>query len=233
MPAILLSMILFQAAGAVAPPPANAVPSIITQPDWVAKPTGDDVAALYPKAAADNGVEGRATIRCKVTAEGLLADCAIAVQDPPDAGFGEAALGMAAKFRMRPMTRDGQPVSGGTVQIPIRFLLPQERDAEPPGTTPAVVRPNWLRRPDAGDLARAYPRRAKGASGDVRLRCVIAANGRFDSCDVIEESPTGVGFGPAGLELAKLFRMAPVDGDGGKVAGRAIRLPIRFEPPAH
>ncbi len=228
MPALLLSMLLFQSAPGL---PSGSTPSVITQPDWVSRPTADDVAGLYPKAAADAGVEGRATMRCKVTAAGLLADCAVTVQDPPDAGFGGAALGMAAKFQMRPMTKDGQPVNGGVVQIPIRFLLPKPSDAEPPGTTPAVIRPAWARTPSAEELARAYPRRGNGAIGDVRLRCVIAANGRFDSCDVISETPAGLGFGAAGLEVSKLFRMTSVDGDGGKVAGRAIRIPIRFDPP--
>lgn len=229
MSALLVSLMLFQAAPGL--PPPGVTPSIITQPDWLSRPSAEDFADLYPKAASDNGVEGRATMRCKVTAQGLLADCAVTAQDPPDAGFGEAVLAMAAKFRMRPQTRDGHPTDGGTVVIPVRFLLPKAGDEEPPGSTPAVVRPVWTNKPNGEDMARAYPRRAKGASGEVRLRCVIAANGRFDTCDVIQETPGGLGFGAAGLQVAKHFQMAPVDGDGGKVAGRAIRIPIKFTPP--
>jgi protein TonB len=40
------------------------------------------------------------------------------------AGFGDAALGLSSLFHMRPMTKDGRPVSGGTVRIPIMFRLP-------------------------------------------------------------------------------------------------------------
>lgn len=237
MPALLLSLMLFQAAALgpkppAPPPPSPADAAQIAQPVWVAKPSAEDLAALYPRAAVDAGVEGRATMRCTVTAVGLLTGCEVVVQDPPEAGFGQAALAMAGKFQMAPKTRDGQPVEGGTVRIPIRFLLPRPSDAEPAGTTPAVIRPVWTKKPSDTDVARAYPRRAKGASGDVRLRCVIAANGRFDSCDVIEESPGNLGFGAAGLEVAKQFQLAPVDGDGGKVAGRAIRIPIKFVAPA-
>jgi TonB family protein len=80
---------------------------------------------FYPKAAADAHVEGRATLRCSVTAAGGLADCTTSGEDPPGQGFGEAALNLAPLFKMRPMTKDGVPVSGGKINIPIRFALPK------------------------------------------------------------------------------------------------------------
>ena len=71
-------------------------------------------------------VSGRATISCTVNARGALDGCSIVSEDPADMGFGDAAMRMSKLFRMRPKTTDGQPVDGGTVRIPLRFVLPKE-----------------------------------------------------------------------------------------------------------
>jgi TonB family protein len=126
MLSILAAMLMQAATPAVAPPaPPPTRPSVITTPDWLRKPTGEDMARFYPPAAAAANVEGRATLHCSVTAEGALSDCTTAAEDPVAQGFGDAALSLAAMFRMRPMTKDGVPVSGGKINIPIRFMLPK------------------------------------------------------------------------------------------------------------
>jgi protein TonB len=96
---------------AQAPPPPAAIgapsrPSVITSPDWLALPTGDDLVALYPKEAAAGNAEGSAILACQVSAEGSLTDCSIGEETPPNMGFGTAALAMSSLFKMRPMSKD-------------------------------------------------------------------------------------------------------------------------------
>jgi protein TonB len=73
------------------------------------------------------GINGRAVIECTVQIEGTVTDGVVISEVPPDQGFGEAALKLSPLFRMKPMSRDGQPVRGGKVAIPIAFKVPGGR----------------------------------------------------------------------------------------------------------
>src|SRR5262249_18076189 len=64
---------------------------------------------------------GRVVLSCRVDDEGGLVDCATDEESPAGEGFADAALKMAPIFRMKPLTIDGRPVAGGSVQIPIVF----------------------------------------------------------------------------------------------------------------
>lgn len=119
-------MLLVLVLAALAEVAAPAAKSVIVQPAWVRKPTGEDMGRHYPQRALKMGLAGRAVITCNVDAEGGLVNCLASEENPADLGFGEAALKMAPLFRMRPMTANGQPVGGGTVRIPILFRLPDQ-----------------------------------------------------------------------------------------------------------
>ncbi len=106
---------------------------VITNPDWERKPSGEEFSGAYPPMAADLGIEARVVVACRVTAEGVLADCAVQSETPMEQGFGVAALSVTRYFRMRPKMSNGRGVGGGQVRIPLHFKLPS---ATPPRDQP-------------------------------------------------------------------------------------------------
>ncbi|KQZ06085.1 transcriptional regulator [Caulobacter sp. Root1455] len=122
--AALIGGLALVGAGAVwAANPRPPAPTIV-KPDWIERPTGADLARVYPAAAAKTGLEGRAAVGCEVARDGRLENCVIRTEAPEGAGFGQAALDLTPSFQMSPTTLDGHPVGGGRVVIPIRFMVP-------------------------------------------------------------------------------------------------------------
>lgn len=106
-----------------ADPASASRPTILTH-DLARAPDAAAVARVYPRQALAEAVEGRATIQCRVTADGRLDACVVTGEAPAGYGFGEAALALSVEFRMRPLSRDGSAAGGDVVRIPILFRLP-------------------------------------------------------------------------------------------------------------
>lgn len=84
--------------------------------------------------------------------------------------------------------------------------------------------------PDRDTFARFYPPAAlaQGIAGRATLRCTVDETGALSGCVVLEERPTGWGFGRAALQMANAFRVRPPQSG----ARAQVVFPIRFAPGA-
>ena len=110
---------------ATRPTPQPTAPGVITNPDWVSRPSGAALMRAYPQRALDAGVTGMARLTCQVRVDGTLTGCSVAEETPGGQGFGRAALRLSRDFRMSPRTVDGRPVEGARVNVTLRFTLPE------------------------------------------------------------------------------------------------------------
>jgi TonB family protein len=82
-------------------------------------------------------------------------------------------------------------------------------------------------------MASVWPAEAmrRGIGGAAKIECVVSAEGLLHDCDLLSESPAGIGFGGAALLLSRLFEMRPATRNGVAVAGASVVIPFKFYKP--
>lgn len=98
------------------------------------------------------------------------------------------------------------------------------------GTGPGSggTRERFLRGPSMADLARVAPRGGPDRTVNVRMRCRIRTDARLEDCRVENETPAGMGYGPAALASAAYFRFQPPTEGGRPVGGREVIVGVEF-----
>jgi len=203
-----------------------------TVPDWVRKPTRDDLLAVWPTSALKSGLSGEALINCAVTVQGALNDCIVTEETPTGLGFGAAAIALTPQFRMKPATWRGVPAVG-MISMPVRFHGPGPGRSLTGESKVLPVNLAWATAPSYSDVLAAYPKRAfaKGVGGHSTLDCKVSRDGSLKTCAAIEPDRTNFGFDTAALTLAKQFRLSVVTPDDvAATATLVVHLPFTFDP---
>lgn len=210
-------------------------------PEWLKRPTDQDLLAVWPPDALRTGKGGMAMIDCLVAVEGTLHGCRIASEKPAGQGFGPAALALTPQLLMKPAVKDGKPVGGAPVRIPIEFVAPDAPIRSHLGgvgrdtiVNTVISDVPWLEAPNVADVAAAYPARARerGAGGTATFDCRFNGEGRLVSCRNIREEPRGLGIAVAARRLVDKFRAPATLSDGRSVGGYYTHLAISFSPRA-
>ncbi len=115
-----------------APNPLPPRPAVMGpyRPNWIERPSADDLSRYYPDRAARQGVSGEVMMTCQVRVDGRLNDCRIQSEVPKGQHFGEAALRLSPKFRMIPP--DDLKTAPGEVTVPLVFQIPKGEKRTPP-----------------------------------------------------------------------------------------------------
>jgi TonB family protein len=105
--------------------PVSANPQVPSGSDTAAqvieRPSEEQFAAAFPDQAGPSDYQGRAVIRCAISASAEPGGCSVVSETPAGAGFGEAALSLIHKFKFRPKMVSGEAVDGGVVTVPVQF----------------------------------------------------------------------------------------------------------------
>lgn len=221
---------------------AVAAPDVDVAPTWLRKPTPDDLLTVWPTDALRRGLGGRGVIRCDVSVQGALLNCAVVSETPKDAGFGGAAIALTPQFVMKPATHNGVPIPYQGLVIPISFVRPSLTTGShiPGGESMSASGLVWRDRVLAGapwtvaptyaDVQAAYPAKARtdGVGGHAVVDCTFRSDGTLTACNVVSEDPKREGFGPAARQLAGRFRGPAATPDGGSLGGYHVQIPFTF-----
>jgi hypothetical protein len=172
--------------------------------------------AAWPARARAKGLGGSAAAHCVADMAGVLSDCKLMLERS-HAGFGDALLSLAPKFRLRYAPEGKRPAQSDVVIT---------------ATWPAFdTPPDWRVQPKPGDFSTSATNAAwrSGGAGEAVMNCLEGKLGALHDCVVVYQSPPGKGFGAMLLRFQGFLRLKPAMADGKPVA-TGVNIGIDFRP---
>ena len=170
--------------------------------DRLSTPSDAEVMAAWPARAAARKLPGNALAACKADIAGKLSGCRLMVERPANAGFGEALLALAPKYRLRYAPEGARPAQA-EVLISVSWPVPD-------------TAPDWLAAPKDGDFSTSSTDAAWRHSGPELsvMNCLLGKLGTLFQCVVVYQDPPGIGLGEMSLRFAAYLRFKPAILDG-------------------
>ncbi len=200
--------------GRATAPSAPSPTSVIT-PDWSGMPSHSDINGYFPDRALRMAISGDAKVRCTVGPKGDLLGCWVAAESPSGMGFGSQALELSTFVQMKPTAQDGSPTAGRAYILKASFDARTANITLSSGQQTANVtisHPVWL----AVKVDMRYPEKAQylEKEGQATVRCILNASLKPDGCAVIQEEPSGFGFGDATIKTVMQLQASPASSPG-------------------
>ena len=190
----------------------------------MSEPSDAQILAAWPAAAAARQTPGNAIAACKADLAGRLSDCRLMVARPANAGFGEALLALAPRYRLR-YAAEGKRPAAADVLISASWPVPD-------------VAPSWRVEPKPGDFMTTFTDAAWRSQGPLFavMNCLLGKLGTLYQCVVVDQDPPGKGLGEMTLRFASYLRFKPAMLRGKPIpVGLTIpfnyRAERRFAPP--
>ncbi len=216
MRAGILAVLAAMAWTDAAPTVVLAADDDLAHPSYTQLAKSEDIAAAYPKAAFTQKISGDVDLNCTADASGRLSDCKVIKEEPVGMAFGDAALGLSMKDRVKAKDDNGVAIAGRRFERSYNFLAPGDSNAD------------WLVKPTGTQLMGVYPLSARAkrpAQAKATINCKVNEEGFLRDCKVVYEAPEDMGFGAAALALSPLFRMKPKI-RGGKPMETEVTIPV-------
>ena len=202
------------------------VTKVLSTPIWAQVPTLPDINGAFPSAEVGKVDLAHIVLRCSIRRSGELYACDMGTESPRRPDFSAAAKHLAKDFKLDVASYGAVPYWEAQVDFPITLIAPGKAgDSE-------ITDPEWVRSIDPTKAQALYPTAAANAgvkTGRAVVACGVDHSGQLSGCQAISETPAGLGFGDAAVQIASVMAMNPWTLQGRPVEGEHIRLPLMLK----